>query len=96
LNNWVHDIGGGPVLGEGIYNDEGGSYFELANNYVERTKSQAYKFHKNIWHTINIHDNNGISGKNEILQYKTNKNVGDLKIKDSSPSEVYRYGLIKK
>jgi hypothetical protein len=96
LNNWVHDMGGGPVLGEGIYNDEGGSYFELANNYVERTKSQAFKFHKNIWPTINIHDNNGISGKNEILPYKTNKNVGDLKTKDSSPSELYRYGLIKK
>jgi hypothetical protein len=96
LNNWVHDIGGGPLLGEGIYSDEGGSYFELAKNYVERTKSQSYKFHKNIWHTINIHGNNGVSSRNEIVQYKTNRNVGDFKVKDNSPLEVYRYGLIKK
>ena len=71
-------------------------YFELAKNYVERTKSQSYKFHKNIWHTINIHGNNGVSSRNEIVQYNTNRNVGDFKVKDNSPFEIYKYGLIKK
>jgi hypothetical protein len=87
LNNWVHDIGGGPLLGEGIYIDEGGSYLEIAHNHVERTRSQAYKFHKTLWGTINAHDNNGIRGKNEIEQYKANRNVGNLNVPDCSPIE---------
>ncbi len=95
LNNWVYDIGGGPVLGEGIYNDEGGSYFEIAYNYVERTKSQAYKFHKNLWNTINIHDNNGLDGKMSIKETKRNKNVGELSVKDFDPSIPELYGLYK-
>jgi len=95
LNNWVYDIGGGPALGEGIYNDEGGSYFEIAYNYVERTKSQAFKFHKNLWNTINIHDNNASKGKNVITQHKSKKNVGDMLTNDISPSITNIYGLLK-
>jgi Right handed beta helix region len=95
LNNWVHGIGGGPVLGEGIYNDEGGSYFELAFNHIERIKSLSYKFHKNIFNTINAHDNNGINGQQEVV-FPERAAVGSIKVKDSSPLKQENYGLLKK
>lgn len=94
LHNWVHGIGGGPVLGEGIYNDEGGSYFELAYNQVERIKSLSYKFHKNLFKTINAHDNNDLLGKQELI-FPERATVGALQVKDGSPELPELYGQLK-
>ncbi|MFC5409789.1 hypothetical protein ACFPMF_10750 [Larkinella bovis] len=94
LNNWIHGMGGGPLMSEGMYNDEGGSYFELGNNHVERVKHSSYKFHQNILKTVDIHDNNGQRGKNELKFI--NRNVSLLELRDSHPANPKQYGLLKK
>lgn len=93
-NNWVHDMGGGPGLSEGMYNDEGSSYFELANNHVERVNDLFYKFHQNILSSVNAHDNNSQSGKNS-MQVTRNPKVFLLQVVDSSPDHPEQYGLLK-
>jgi hypothetical protein len=95
IHNWIHDIGGGPMLGEGIYNDEGGGYQEIAYNHIERIKSLSYKFHKNIFNSINAHNNNGKNGKQEVF-FPERNTVGSIKLDDSSPSNKVNYGILKK
>jgi outer membrane protein OmpA-like peptidoglycan-associated protein len=95
LNNWVHGIGGGPVLGEGIYNDAGGGYQEIAYNYIERIKSLPFKFHRNIFNSINLHDNNGIAGKQEVI-FPERATVGSIRTTDNAPPTTELYGLVRK
>lgn len=93
-NNWIYDIGGGELMAEGIYADEGSGSMVISHNYVHDIQDHDYKGHRNLWETMTV-ENNGCDQCPNTLT-KRDERVKYSDFPDNKPSNTNIYGLQNK
>ena len=93
-HNWIHSIGGGAAMAEGIYTDQGSGNMTISDNYVYDVQGHDYVGHKNLWETMTIKNNgcddceNTLEAIGEIAKYSD--------FGDNLPPDPSIYGIQNK
>ena len=95
-NNWVREIGGGGLKksAHGIYTDEGTGNFDIFNNYIQQVTGYKFFAHENIWSTVSFYNNNGTTGKNNLIPLRTDVKIINLSDQFPPSSQLYGTSLV--